>query len=54
MDFQVEPSYPPRRWKLTQSKLLKVKKLRIAKTYNKNTTTPRVYSRVIEAKDKMS
>ena len=37
-------------WKLSQRKLLKVKKIRNAKTHIKKTATPRINSRVIEVK----
>jgi hypothetical protein len=43
-------SYTPRTWKLTKSKRSKIKKFRITKTHNKNTTTPKTHSRVIDAK----
>jgi len=43
-------SYAPRMWKLSQRKFLKVEKIRISKTHNKKNTTPRIHSRVIEAK----
>jgi len=37
-------------WKLSQRKLVKVKKFRNAKTHSKKTATPRINSRVIEVK----
>jgi len=40
----------PEKVETEPARKLKVKKFRIAKTYNKNTTTPRIHSRVMEAK----